>query len=236
MTNITTSESPLQPALDDSAPETILQTNSPLTSVVTRAAMGNPNPPHSPSIVNNSSFSLDPFDTHDPDLWFQITEMTCPPQLTSYERSVAVLRALPKSISAQIRNVLGTLSSALDPYADLKAAIYKSINPHPDEQIKKLLTDTPLGDRKPSELFTQLQSLTKQFSPQIQERLIRPIFLSKLPPLTQTLIAVNKTATLPMLVEIADTIAQNLPSNQLNVSDQLNSSPPTPNFLLLKNP
>src|SRR5215469_6117189 len=145
MTNKTRSDSPLQTDLDDSVPETITQTNLPLNSVVPRAAIGNPNPPHSPAILNTSStFSLDPFDTRDPDLWFQITEMTCPPQMTSYERSVAVLRALPKTITVQIRNVLGTLSSALDPYSDLKAAIYKSIDPHPDEQIKKLLSDTPL--------------------------------------------------------------------------------------------
>src|SRR5215469_1362640 len=161
MTDTTLTDSSLHSVLDDSAAEITTQTTLPLTPGVSRAAIGNPNPPHSPAILNNpSTFSLDPFDTHDPDLWFQIAEMTCSPQLTSYERSVAVLRALHKSITVQIRNVLGTLSSALDPYADLKAAIYKSINPHPDEQIKKLLTDTPLGDRKPSELFTQLQSLT----------------------------------------------------------------------------
>src|SRR5215469_6833640 len=237
MTNKTHTDSSPHSNLDDSAAEITTQTNLPLTPGVSRAAIGNPNPPHPPAIVNNSSsFSLDPFDTHDPDLWFQITEMTCPPQLTSYERSVAVLRALPKSISAQIRNVLGTLSSALDPYADLKAAIYKSINPHPDEQIKKLLTDTPLGDRKPSDLFAQLQSLTKQFSPQIQERLIRPIFLSKLPPLTQTLIAINKTATLSMVVEIADTIAHNFPSNQLNVVRSTHSQPPNPQIPTLQDP
>src|SRR5215469_15939150 len=215
-------------ASDDSSHDITNQT-LPLNPGGSRAAIGTPNPPHSPAMLNNpSTFSLDPFDTQDPDLWFQITEMTSPPQLTSYERSLAVLRALPKSITVQIINVLGTLSSALDPYADLKAAIYKSINPHPDEQIKKLLTDTPLGDRKPSELFAHLQSLTKQFSPQIQERLIRPIFLSKLPPLTQTLIAVNKTATLPMVVEIADTIAHNLPSNQLNVVRPTQFQPPNP--------
>src|SRR5215469_7105760 len=143
MANKTCTDSTLHPDLDNSVPEIISQTNLPLTSGVPRAAIGNPTPPHPPAILNNSStFSLDPFDAHDPDLWFQITEMTCPPQMTSYEKSVAVVRALPKTITVQIRNVLGTLSSALDPYADLKAAIYKSINPHPDEQIKKLLTNT----------------------------------------------------------------------------------------------
>jgi len=230
-------DNPLQQALDDSTSETILQTNLQRTPGISHASLENPNPPHAPAILNNpSSFSLDPFDTQDPDLWFQITEMTCPPQLTSYERSVAVLRALPKSITVQIRNVLGTLASALDPYDDLKAAIYKSINPNPDEQITKLLTNTPLGDKKPSELFAHLQSLTAQFSPQIQERLIRPIFLSKLPPLTQTLIAINKTASLPMVVEIADTIAHNLSSNQLNAVRSTQFQPPNPHLPPLQEP
>src|SRR5215469_9589714 len=237
MTDKTPTDSSLHSVSDDSTHEITTQTTLPLTPGASRAAIGNQNPPHSPAILNNpSTFSLDPFDTHDPDLWFQIAEMTSPPQLTSYERSVAVLRALPKSITVQIRNVLGTLASALDPYDDLKAAIYKSINPNPDEQITKLLTNTPLGDKKPSELFAHLQSLTAQFSPQIQERLIRPIFLSKFPPLTQTLIAINKTASLPMVVEIADTIAHNLSSNQLNVVRSTHSQPPSPKILLFRIP
>src|SRR5215469_17618883 len=136
MANETFSDPSIQPDLDNAGPEINPHTSLPPTSVVPRAPLGNP-PPHPPMIPNNSStFSLDPFDSHDPHLWFQITEMTCPPHMTSYEKSVAVVRALPKTITVQIRNELGTLSAALDPYSDLKAAIYKSIDPHPDEQIK----------------------------------------------------------------------------------------------------
>src|SRR5215469_7003672 len=118
------------------------------------------------------------------------------------------------SLTSKIRETINMLPSNHDPYTTLKSAILKTVASHPDDNLLKLLNDTPLGSSRPSDLLSQLKLLTQQFPSAVQDSILRPVFLSKLPSTAQAMLAVAPTASLSDLAGIADKMLQHLPNLQ----------------------
>src|SRR5215469_655191 len=142
------------------------------------------------------------------------------------------------SLTSRIRDTINTLPSSQDPYATLKHAILKIVASHPDDNLLKLLNDTPLGSSRPSDLLSQLKLLTQQFPSAVQDSILRPVFLSKLPSTVQAMLAVAPTASLSELAGIAYKMLQHLHNLQAHAvaapqARNDNYPPPTPqNFII----
>src|SRR5215469_7550815 len=199
-----------------------------------------PEPQDRPSSVPGPiSCTLPVFNSQDPTLWFSIAEALFPPNSTSQDKHRALLLACPMSLTSRIRDTINALPSSHDPYATLKHAILKIVDSHPDDNLLKLLNDTPLGSSRPSDLLSQLKLLTQQFPSAVQDSILRPVFLSKLPPTVQAMLAVAPTASLSELAGIADKMIQHLPNLQAHAvavppSQTNHYFPPTPPNYIVK--
>lgn len=94
-------------------------------------------------------------------------------------------------------------------YEKLKLELIKRLSASREKMVQQLLRHEELGDRKPSQFFRHLQHLA---GPSVPEDFLRSIWTSRLPSSTQTIIASQSTATLDVLIDLADRIHDIVPT------------------------
>uniref|UniRef100_A0A6P7GDG0 Uncharacterized protein LOC114336780 n=1 Tax=Diabrotica virgifera virgifera TaxID=50390 RepID=A0A6P7GDG0_DIAVI len=73
------------------------------------------------------------------------------------------------------------------------------------QKIKRLLEHEELGDRRPSQFLRHLQSLAGITVP---DNIVRSLWLGRLPPSTQAILATQAKASLGAVAELANTISE----------------------------
>ncbi|BHF81017.1 hypothetical protein SprV_0702414600 [Sparganum proliferum] len=150
-----------------------------------------------------------------PDFWQHASELYFIPiesafysanitkELSKYHKLVEVL---PANIISQVQPLLVN-PPADAPYSALKAEIL-CLNAVSDRQrYHQLIKEESLGDRKPSELLRRMRTLLGDM--QVDEKLVKEMFLERLPADVQTILAFgSQDLTLSHLAEMADRMTE----------------------------
>ncbi|BHF82909.1 hypothetical protein SprV_0802604800 [Sparganum proliferum] len=149
-------------------------------------------------------FTLPDFWQHAPELYFIRIESAfysanITKELSKYHKLVEVL---PANIISQVQPLL-VKPPADAPYSALKAEILR-LNAVSDRQrYHQLIKEESLGDRKPSELLRRMRTLLGDM--QVDEKLVKEMFLERLPADVQTILASgSQDLTFSNLAEMVD--------------------------------
>jgi hypothetical protein len=142
-----------------------------------------------PAVFQRHKLTLPPFWTQDPVGWFLHAEAEfalARVPANSYLCYMHVVRALPSEVLTAVRDLTrGVTAATPEPYLLIKDALLSRFTSSPLQMCFKLLDLPPLGDRRPSALFAEMQSLL----PRDANVLFNAMFLCRLPEAMRTALA-----------------------------------------------
>lgn len=157
-----------------------------------------------------------PFYAHDPQLWFAQIEghfvlSGITVDNTKFHYALSYLDA---QYAKEVRDIIISPPTQ-NKFETLKNELIKRLCDSREKEVKQLLTEEELGDRKPSQFLRHLKQLA---GTDVPESFLKSIWTSRLPMNMQTLIASQPLAlTLESLAELADRI-KDLAPNTLQVA------------------
>lgn len=171
---------------------------------------GNSNPPlqqhqETPQI-GRLGLHLPEFKQADPELWFALADRAFSAagimhETTKFAHAVAHLGT---QFGNEVRDII--LNPPLEfPYTCLKEQMIKRLGSSQASKTKKLIEEETIGDLRPSQFMRRLRTLGGST---INDELIRTIWLSRLPKLTQAILAAHSDLSLDKLSELADSILE----------------------------
>ena len=135
---------------------------------------------------------------------------------TEQKRFSAILSALDYQVIRKVQNIIRNPGN--QPYQTLKQALIKLYKISDDNRLDRLLHQTELGDRKPTELLSELHSLLGEscnVGPDL-DKLLRKLFLDRLPPQVRLILAGSPQPTLDLMAQRADDIMATMATTPLN--------------------
>lgn len=163
-----------------------------------------PNQP--PPQIGRLGLHLPEFGQADPELWFALADRAfCAAGITQEVTKFAhAVSHLGTQYGNEVRDIILN-PPPTNPYTYLKDNMIKRLGSSQAAKTKKLIEDETIGDLKPSQFFRRLKSLG---GITIGDDLIRTIWLSRLPSLTQAILAAHTDLPLDKLAELADSIVE----------------------------
>jgi hypothetical protein len=141
----------------------------------------------------------------------------------SYVCYVHVIRALSSEVLTAVRDLTRDITASTpEPYLLMKDPLLSRFTTSPLQQCFRLLDMPPLGDRYPSVLFAEMQSLL----PRDANILFNAIFLRRLPESIR-LALVDKGEILPGELAAAADLLQN---SAATLAASVNPAPPSPRW------
>ena len=183
--------------------------------------------------INRVSVKIPPFWKANPRLWFRQLESQffnagVTSDVTKYHTLVG---AIESDILAQVSDII------LDPpernlYETLKRRLEERFSESEDQQLRKLIGELELGDKRPSQLLREMRELSAN---RVSDVLLKSLWLQRLSTQTQAILSVGDQ-DLTSLAAMADKIAEVTTPSALHVvsSPRIPSSPAgqsTPNAL-----
>ncbi|XP_037930467.1 uncharacterized protein LOC119665260, partial [Teleopsis dalmanni] len=89
-------------------------------------------------------------------------------------------------------------------YANLKACIIERYSESEQRKIQRLLSEVELGDRRPTQLLTELTALAKD---KVSDEFLKSLWLKRLPPQVRAILQASNVA-LAELAKLADRICE----------------------------
>jgi hypothetical protein len=134
-----------------------------------------------PGTLQHHKVSLPSFWTEDPIGWFHHAEaefLLARIPANSYICYMHIVRALSSDALTAVRDLIRDVTAATpDPYTLIKEALLARFTPSPLQMCFRLLDMPPLGDRRPSALFSDMQALL----PRDANILFNVLYLRRLP-------------------------------------------------------
>lgn len=181
--------------------------------------------------VQHYAIRLPPFWTPNPTVWFiqvecQFALGRITSQLTKFQH---VVSALPQEIAAQLLDVLAAPPAA-NPYDALKAAVLQRTTASERKRFQELLSAEDLGDRRPTELLRHMQNLLGERAVTFDSTLLKQLFLQRLPPTVQMILASASALSLQELAVLADKVMEVSPGSICAVpaATTITPAPPFP--------
>lgn len=176
------------------------------------------------SVVSRPPPKIPPFWKAKPQLWFTQIESQF---ITSNIRSQTtkfhtVVGALEMEILSQVADIVSS-PPTVNPYDSLKRRIIETFSDSEEKQIRQLLTDMDLGDKKPSHLLRQMRELG---SSSVGDQFLRSLWLQRMPTQVQTILSVSEENDLNKLSLLADKIVE-VTQNQIAAIESSSSHPST---------
>lgn len=159
--------------------------------------------------VAHVAVKIPPFWNANPAVWFSQVECQfhlagITSQTTRYFHVAAVL---PPEVASEVTDILCAPLSAA-PYDRLKAALIERTTASERKRLQQLLSAEDLGDRRPSQLLRHMQSLLGTRAATFDEALLKELFLQRLPPTIQMLLATATNLPITELAVHADKIME----------------------------
>lgn len=154
------------------------------------------------SNVNSVSLKLPKFWSQDPKMWFvQVEKQFSLKNITSSSTKFDhIVANLDNDVAGKVRSAIIT-PAATDPYKKLKDLILARCRPSKDQRMRQALQVDALGDRKPSELLSDLE---RQLDDVDSGDFLKTLFLERMSSnIRMHLIASHKT-DLYELAQLAD--------------------------------
>ncbi|XP_046406308.1 uncharacterized protein LOC124171211 [Ischnura elegans] len=154
--------------------------------------------------VNRVSMILPPFWPDRPALWlaqleiqFSLAGITSDKTMFMY-----AVAQLDNKYAIEVEDVI-TCPPETGRYAKLKGEILHRLSASRETRLRQLVEHEELGDRKPSQLQRLLRTLAEESVP---DEFIRSLWMSSLPPSTQTILATQESVELSSVANLADKI------------------------------
>jgi hypothetical protein len=154
--------------------------------------------------INAIACKLPTFWSSNPKQWFRTAESNfhvsgITSEVTRYHH---VIKSLTSDVVSELEDVLDDQSTA-DNYTALKAIILERFTSTTEEKLRRLVSQEAMGDRTPSQFLRHLQSLSDKNA---QDKLLRTLWLDKLPPQLQTVVAQHPDLAIADVAKIADSV------------------------------
>ena len=181
-----------------------------------------PDPPQAPATaVSAVSVKLPPFWPSDPLLWFAQVEAQFRTRHITQEETKFwhVVGNLDQKHANEVRDLL-LAPPQTTPYTTLKHQLVDRLTASAHQRVRQLLSDEPLGDRKPTQFLRHLQHL--QGDARIDSSILAELFLQRLPPSVRMVLATASSLSLEEQAKLADRvmdITPNLSTSSVNAVD-----------------
>ena len=167
-----------------------------------------PPPPVDPSPaahVSAVSVKLPPFWPSDPLLWFAQVEAQFRTRNITREDTKFwhVVGNLDHKHANEVRDLLLDPPTTT-PYTALKAQLVDRLTSSAHQRVRQLLSDEPLGDRKPSQFLRHLQHL--HGDARIDKSILTELFLQRLPASVRMVLATASSLSLEEQAKLADRV------------------------------
>ena len=167
--------------------------------------------PSSPPEVHHVAVRLPPFWADKPTLWFaqaeaQFAVSHVTTELTKYSY---VVSQLDSRYAAEVEDII-TNPPAENRYEYLKAELIRRLSISEEQRVRQLISEEELGDRKPSQFLRHLRSLAGGAT--TQDKLLRQLWLRRLPPHVQAILAAQSELATDKIAELADKILEVSPN------------------------
>lgn len=164
------------------------------------------NPSGSTTNIYKVSIKYSPFNRDDPEIWFTQLEAQfeiggISVDATKYGHLIAALD--PETVKCVRDKILAPPN--VDKYESLKNSIIERLCDSAKTKLDRLLSGLQLGDRKPSQLLREMESLSVG---QITEPVLRNLWLQRLPTHSQEILSCMDDTDLNKLAEAADKILE----------------------------
>lgn len=176
--------------------------------------------------VYKVSVKYAPFNRDDPEIWF--TQLEAQFQLggisvdgTMYGHLIAALdQETIKCVRDKVLN-----PPARDKYNSLKSSIIERICDSAKSKLNRLLSGLQLGDKKPSQLLREMQTLADN---QMNDAILQNLWLQRFPTHTQEILACMENLSLEKLAAAADKIVEvQKPAEVYGLASSSRSSEPS---------
>ncbi|KYN23218.1 hypothetical protein ALC57_04362 [Trachymyrmex cornetzi] len=156
--------------------------------------------PHSGRIT----LRIPPFWPEEPELWFaQIEGQFELCRITSdHERYIHALSKIEPKQAKEVKDIIINPPSS-EKFEALKKALIQRLTDSQEYKIRQLLETEEMGDRKPSQFLRHLATLA---GTTVSEKLLRTLWLGRLPAQTQAILATRGENNLNSVAEQADRI------------------------------
>ncbi|XP_049272044.1 uncharacterized protein LOC125758657 [Rhipicephalus sanguineus] len=161
--------------------------------------------------------NLPPFWPNSPSTWFlQVEAHFRLRQITSQQtRYWHLVSCLPQDVADYLADILASPHPS-HPYDTLKAAIISRKSESEHSRLQQLITATELGDRRPSQLLRRMRQLLGGPSAPQEEKLLRELFLQRLPKSMVPVLVAAGDVPVDTLAEMADRVADYSRAHSLN--------------------
>lgn len=150
-------------------------------------------------------FRAQPFWRNAPELWFSHIEQqfrTANIQADE-DKYNALIGALDEQTAIQIADLI-RFPPPIDRYGTTKSALINRFSQSEAQKVRQILTGLTLGDKKPSQLLRELQTMAQG---RIDQDLLKTIWIERLPPQIRGVI-LTATGNLDHLGSLADQILE----------------------------
>lgn len=146
-----------------------------------------------------------PFWQTKPSLWFaQVDAQFFANNIRSDNvKYYTIVAALDSQVLEQVSDVVES-SSEKEKYQVLRKQLILRFTDSEVKQLRKLLSEVELGDKKPSQLLREMKILAKEVSQDV----LRTLWIQRLPVRVQVVLSINEDAELEKLAEMADKIVE----------------------------
>lgn len=139
------------------------------------------------------------------DFWFTASGISSDKQKTA-----TVLAALDPSVIAQLMDVISSMP-LIDRYDFVRSKIIEHFADSEQRRLNRLLSEMPLGDRKPSELYYEMKRVA---GTTLGEAALKGLWIKRLPDIAQAVVAAS-TGNAADFTKIADSIWDALSTNNI---------------------
>ncbi|XP_058987782.1 uncharacterized protein LOC131806915 [Musca domestica] len=165
--------------------------------------------------VSRVAVKAPPFWRSDPLLWFKQMESQfimagITQDSTKFHTIVA---SIESSILEKVSNIIVD-PPAENMYDTLKEKLISSFSDSEEKRLKKLLTNVELGDKKPSELLSEMRSLSQG---KVSNDILKQLWMQRLPSQMKAILSVSEDS-LDKLSTMADKIADSSESDVCSFS------------------
>lgn len=153
-----------------------------------------------------SRIKISKFWTTNPTLWF--VQLDAQFYNNKVKTDTAKYYAVLGSLDASVLEQICDLVSAPPPenkYEHLKEKMIERFSESEEKQLKKLLTELELGEKKPSQLLREMKTLAAN---KVNDKIVKTLWLQRLPSRLQMVLTVTDDVPLEQLACIADKIAE----------------------------
>lgn len=164
-------------------------------------------------MVNRVSVKVPPFWPERPEIWFAQVEAQfgIAGITTDVTKFNTVVAAIESNVSSQISDAILT-PPADGKYENLKKCMIDRFCDSEQKKMQKLLSDIELGDRRPTQLLSELSNLAKD---KVSEDFLKSLWLQRLPGHVRAILQASN-ANLIELAKLADKILEVNDYRQVN--------------------